>query len=346
MLFATVMTLQTSTYDEALERFHRTGPEFEGWLSNHGPMVVEAMSNQGRPEGIHRWVDGYLTRLDERPRGIEPIDAIAWRDCLGDPIRSGDWIDFFIREVAERPWREVLVQWWPRLLPGIAAGATHGVIRVGHAVDALVRVESQPRIDELAHALAYWATRWLPVPIVAPAGHMAPEQAIAALPAVPMQEFGIRSRIAQLDQTPGWGERVSDLHAPETRQIPAAIDALIDAALGFYATNAHGSPTMLVHAATAPNAVRMVLPVLPDDQWRPSLDAVWTATAAVVAAYRPGRAAPAPAAPADAADLLERALAHGGEHVIKLADTAIRAHSRSGSGTALVAGVNAILLDA
>ncbi len=103
---------------------------------------------------------------------------------------------------------------------------------------------------------------------------------------------------------------------------------------------------MLVHAATAPNAVRMVLPVLPDDQWRPSLDAVWTATAAVVAAYRPGRAAPAPAAPADAADLLERALAHGGEHVIKLADTAIRAHSRSGSGTALVAGVNAILLDA
>lgn len=35
------------TYDEALERLHRTGPEFDGYLSNHGPMVVEALSRRG-----------------------------------------------------------------------------------------------------------------------------------------------------------------------------------------------------------------------------------------------------------------------------------------------------------
>jgi hypothetical protein len=29
------------TLDEAYERLHVTGPEFEGYLSNHGPMVVE-----------------------------------------------------------------------------------------------------------------------------------------------------------------------------------------------------------------------------------------------------------------------------------------------------------------
>ena len=33
-------TEATGTYDEALERLHRTGPEFDGWLANHGPMVV------------------------------------------------------------------------------------------------------------------------------------------------------------------------------------------------------------------------------------------------------------------------------------------------------------------
>lgn len=346
MLFARVMTLQTSAYDEALERFHTTGPEFAGWLSNHGPMVVEALANQGRPEGIHRWVDGYLTRLDERPRGIEAIRSEEWREYLGDPVRTGDWIDFFTREVAQRPWREVLVQWWPRLLPGIAAGATHGVIRVGHAVEALGAIESQPRIDELAHGLAYWAARWLPVPVVPLAGVLQPEQAIAIIPAVPVQEFGIRSRIAQLDQTPGWGAQASQLQAPDTEHVPAVVDALIDAALGFYATHAHGNPTMLVHAATAPNAVRNVLPLLPRELWRPSLDAVWTATAAIVAAYRPSGAALPPPAPADADDLLDQAVAHGGEHVIKLADTAVRAHRRSASDTALSAGANGILLDA
>lgn len=31
------------TLDEAYERLSSTGPEFDGWLSNHGPMVAEAM---------------------------------------------------------------------------------------------------------------------------------------------------------------------------------------------------------------------------------------------------------------------------------------------------------------
>ena len=28
----------------------------------------------------------------------------------------------------EAPWRDVLARWWPRLLPGLAATATHGII--------------------------------------------------------------------------------------------------------------------------------------------------------------------------------------------------------------------------
>lgn len=80
-------------YDEALERFHRTGPEFEGWLSNHGPMAVEAMARRGRAGDIHSWSDHYIARLDERPRGIEKIEAEGWRDPLGDPVRTGDWLN-------------------------------------------------------------------------------------------------------------------------------------------------------------------------------------------------------------------------------------------------------------
>ncbi|MER6590961.1 questin oxidase family protein, partial [Micromonospora purpureochromogenes] len=128
--------------DEAYRRLHRTGPEFEGWLSNHGPMAVEALVRHGHDRSVHRWLDDYLRRLDELPRGQHRIED--WREALGDPKRAGDWLAHFDRELRERPWREVLGTWWPRLLPGIAAGATHGVIRVGHAVRALREGGSSP----------------------------------------------------------------------------------------------------------------------------------------------------------------------------------------------------------
>jgi hypothetical protein len=145
--------------DEAYERLHRTGPEFEGWLTNHGPMAVESLVRHGHGETVHRWLDGYTRRLEELPRGTSPIDPAEWREALGAAHRLGDWLAFFDRE--ERPWREVLMTWWPRLLPGIAAGATHGVIRTGHAVHTLLNGEADgPRLTELGQALGYWATRW------------------------------------------------------------------------------------------------------------------------------------------------------------------------------------------
>ena len=47
------MMTPPGSYDEALERLHHTGPEFEGWLSNHGPMAVEALARQSRCLACH-----------------------------------------------------------------------------------------------------------------------------------------------------------------------------------------------------------------------------------------------------------------------------------------------------
>src|SRR5262249_19330159 len=71
----------------------------------------------------------------------------------------------------EQPWRQMLGTWWPRLVPGVAAAATHGAIRVGHAVRALLQDgEDADHLTELAHGLAYWAARRQPVPGAAAAG--------------------------------------------------------------------------------------------------------------------------------------------------------------------------------
>lgn len=81
---------------------------------------------------------------------------------------------------------------------------------------------------------------------------------------------------------------------------------------------------MLVHAATAPNAVLRALPALPRALWVPSLRAAWTASAAVTAMYAPlAPRAYTPPGTFTPEEVFERALAHGDEHVIKLTDTAL-----------------------
>lgn len=338
----------TGTLDEAYQRLHHTGPEFDGWLSNHGSMVVEAMAHSGHTPSVHRWVDRYAGRLDELPRPQRSIEE--WREALGDESRIGDWIGLFTRELDARPWREVLSTWWPRLLPGIVAGATHGVIRVGHAVRVLLADEpTGPRIAELAHGLGYWAARWQLVPgVVAPAGDVVPMRALAGVPRVVGRTGGVRDRIARLAETDGWSSALASLRAPAgPEDARILLTELVDTAVLRYRTHAHGSAVMLVHAATAPNAVLRTLPALPRDLWGQSLAAAWAATAAVTSVYAAGSAAPESALPRgsdDPADLLTRAVEHGDEHAIKFADTAVDTFARTGNRDALSAAARATRL--
>jgi hypothetical protein len=334
--------------DEAYERLRDSGPERRGWLSNHAPMAVEALARHGHVDDVHRWLDSYADRLEERPRGIQSISAEEWRDPLGDPVRTGDWLDYFARELTAQPWRDVLALWWPRLLPGIAAGATHGVIRVGHAVRAVLDDETEPRVAELAAGLAYWAARWQPL---APAGAgpyraTDPRAALDAVPRVPDQRFGIRSRLAQLAGVDGWAAAAGAVPGDATLDIPTRLASIVDAAVARHGTHGHGSPVMLVHAATAPNAVLRALPALPTNLWPASLAAAWAATAAVTAAYAPAEARPAPRVTGglDPDELLARAFATGDPHAIKFVDTAADTYARRADLGTLATAANAIEL--
>ncbi|MFI7547786.1 questin oxidase family protein [Actinoplanes sp. NPDC049599] len=320
----------TGILDEALGRLHGTGPEHDGWLSNHGPMAAEAMVRHGHATRVHRWLDGYTRRLEQAPRGIAPIAPEEWREPLGDPVRTGDWLAFFDRAVRTEPWPDVLARWWPRLLPGIAAGATHGVIRVGHAVRALRERESPVRVAELGQGLAYWAARWQPL---APAGRgpyrgSDPRAALDAVPRVPDQRSGIRSRLAQLADLPGWPAAAGAVPGDPDRTVPDRLAGIVTAAVRRHATHGYGNPVLLVHAATAPLAVLRTLPVLPAALHGLSLAAAWAATAAVTAAYAPPAARACTVDAEDAAAVLQRATDSGDAHAIKFADAAIEMAAR------------------
>jgi hypothetical protein len=70
----------------------------------------------------------------------------------------------------------------------------------------------------------------------------------------------------------------------------------------------------------------------------------------ITAIYAPSEPAPperlpaAPEGPCAADETFARAVAHGDEHVIKFADTAVDVHARTGDAAALAAAVHAATL--
>jgi len=339
--------------DEAYVRLHHWGPEFggENGLSNHGPMAVEVLSRRGFDDQVGSWLDRYVTRLETLPGEGDPITEDNWAEAMGRLSRVGDWIAFFRREVREAPWPQVLAAWWPRLLPAIASGATHGLIRTGHAVRTVLGGDTTPEaVDEIAHALGYWATRAIFVPgLAAPAGDLDAPAALAALPRLPEQSGVIRDRFARLADLPAWTPSLTTLRAPAApAEIPAALASLVEAGVRQYATLGYGSPVLLVHVATAPNAMSHLLPALPQPFWPSSFAATWAACAAITVAYAPATPRPTPAesssagqaAQATPADVMARAAEHGDEHVIKLTDTALDAYARSADPALLTAATH------
>ncbi|MGH3519366.1 MAG: questin oxidase family protein, partial [Haloechinothrix sp.] len=154
---------------EALDRLRGTGVEHDGYLANHGPMGAEALVQLGAADQAPDWVLRYrrAKQLEPAPPTDQPFHGDEWRLATGDMRQLGQWMATLRRELAEAPWTTVLVRWWPRLLPGLAASATHGVIRTAHAVRSLAAAGPDPNpllVDELAQGLAFWGARYQPLP--------------------------------------------------------------------------------------------------------------------------------------------------------------------------------------
>jgi hypothetical protein len=320
-------------YDEVLERFHRTGPEYDEYLSNHGPMATDALIRMGFSDKVHSWADDYLRRMEPRPSGSPALGP--WEAALGDPSRLGDWLAYFSRLTAEQPWQEVLTTWWPRLLPGLLAAATHGVIRTGHAVRRLREEDNPVRRAELGDALASWAARFVPLPLAVPSGRLLPAQAYDDLP-VSEVTGGARDRAAALGAS--WASAAASVRRPD--DVSAALADLVDAAVTRYAHWAPANPTMLVHMATAPRAVSLVVPSLPASMHRQAYDFAWDVSAAIGAMYRPGGD---PHVTAAVGDVASDAYATADVHAIKFTEVALESQARGNRDALAAAALSSAL---
>jgi len=258
-----------SDLDEALERFQAGALEYAGGLANHGPMAAEALLCLGHAAKLPAFVELYAPRLGARQLG-QAMDASQRREALGRPERIPDWVATFERAVEEGPWQQVLGIACEELCDGLFAGATHGLLRVAHAVRALEDQESAPRRRELAFGLAYWAGRYQGLPGVPGAGARmdgegggGPARALSQIESVPEAErqAGLFfDAVRALDARPGFAsaiEAIDTFQAATSGGLGQFIGELCRSAAGLYLANPQAR-VAYVHTLTAPSALRLI----------------------------------------------------------------------------------------
>lgn len=291
--------LYAECMDHALERLWEVGFEFGPDFAVHAPMVAETLATLGHRDTVPSWIKINTRRRQyyAPPSAVEalPEDADAARQAaLGDYRRVTDWTQYFDRRLAERPWREVLVDWWPQLMEGAFSAFTHGLIRTAHAVRALT-VAPEPstlQLNELARGLAYWAARYRTVP---------------------------------------WKLKYAGPAVTSAEEVPAALTELTALNAGKYAEVAPDPAVPQVHSITAPAALRLVLPILPPELAVRSFEAVAHLTAGVWTAI-PSTSGHSPASaedyrPPSGELLVADAVELGEEHAIKLTEACLREHA-------------------
>ncbi len=339
--------MKTDALDDALTVFAATAPNYGSLgLANHGPMAAEALAHLGRHDAIAGWVRRYRSRLDEAPPPARPLTEEDWPAALGRAERFPEWLALFEREIADRPVAAVAGEWVPRLLPGSVGAATHGLIRSGHALRALGAADTPPRRLEVANGLAFWAANYqeLPGPPLL-IGHEGVADALADLPYLPEdapRPMLISDRVAAVaDIADEFEQGVASLGW--TGGAVDLLDQLASGGSSAYLRNADaGGAFGLLHAVTSPLSCELVLPWLAEEDRDAALGYVWQAAAALHVAYDIDRSTPAPTdAPPSTDALVDRALASGDEHAIKLTEAALRSFGRSGDAVLLLAAVDA-----
>ena len=301
-------------------------------------MAAEALAHLGRPTPSRTGWRGYrrAPRRRRRRRRARPCPRRTGRAPWAR--RRASRVARPLRARGGRPARRAVVgEWAPRLLPGTVGAATHGLIRTAHAVRGLGAADTPPRRLEVANGLAFWASSYQELPgppllighegVAAGAGRSALSargragsvlisDRVAAVAEI-ADEF--EQAVASLGWTGGAVELLDQL-ASAARWRTCATRTT--AAPSGCCTRSRRRSRRARPALAGRGGPRRRRSATPGRRWRPC-------TSPTTSTARP-RCPTAGAQPAD--DLVDRALASGDEHAIKLTEAALRslrAHRRS-----------------
>ncbi|KAB0579725.1 questin oxidase family protein [Ideonella dechloratans] len=317
-----------------LDRCATLDPALPSGYTNHLPMALHALARLGADaDRLEAFAHQYLMRQGlagagaaNGGNGTNGTDAAegapppppappqvlpGWQRLRGLADAYGPLREAMVQGLALHgtgPWvRGVL----PALWPGLGAAALHGPIRVAHALQA-------GHDAELASALAFWASRWRPLPAVAATDPQPWADWVVALQAaggrLALEAPSISHCMAEASRSPLYQHLLA--RAPQALPLGEALARLVPVALQGHALS--GDFTVL-HLVTGLRAVRVLLPWLPPQTdasvlWRVVV-AGWLAAPLHRASFRPlPRPDTLPGWPA----LRAAACAQDDDHVIKL----------------------------
>ena len=314
--------------DAALDLLSGYGPGLANGNFNHAPMVAEALCALGRPEAVIPWIERYRDRLVPREPAGGRIDGREWRAALGRRERFTAWSELFAEQLCEAAWRDVLDRWLQRLAPGVSAAATHGAIRVGHAVRALAAGETPQRRRELAEALASWAVSYRELPAADSAARpLAPREAIervAILPPERRPTGNITAGLAGLDAFPAFAPAISLIDV--AGELPPLVAQLTELFARIYLANVDSvfSAIVFIHGVTSVSALGHLAPQVGEPTARTLVRYGWQAGCGLYACFGGrGFAADIALETEDRDSLIDRAVANGDEHVIKFTEACL-----------------------
>nr|MDQ3028073.1 questin oxidase family protein [Pseudomonadota bacterium] len=256
-----------------IEAAHRSSAFYRGYLANHHPMAMVALDGMGAsPADLDRFESSYLPRLEPIAASVVVIQPGDEAAHLGSPRAFPEWVDYFSKAIDHEGVNTVLGRWIDRLVPALAAGAFHGAIRTAFALES-------ETAREAAHALAYWAAAYEPLPVPPQAaGTRSPYEVLVALARDPAHA-GKRLPGRNIVERTVAAAALPDFAAYVASVDPAQLDldAMACAVLRAYA--ASGDFTLL-HGVTGTHAFRLLTPYASDP--RAALADLWVA---VVAAY-------------------------------------------------------------
>ena len=333
----------TDVLDEALQAIALTAPEFENANTNHAPMVAETLVSIGRGERVLPWVDAYRRDLGERPSEQPAIEG-DWRESLGNPRRWPAWVALFRSQIAEQPWADVLDAWTSRLAPGLSGAAMHGLIRTAHAVRGLGEAETEPRLHELADALAYWAATYHAFGAAPPKlEHFSLDEALARVPDLnPPSGGNIDQTLDGLDGLPEFAPVINLLRSgPDPL---ADVSALTERFASVYLSNARepSRTFAVVHAVTGPSAVRLLSSYVTKSTRELLLLYGWQTAAAIYGVWGKDRSVPEVSVELPSSeDVTEASVANGAAHAIKFVEACLREYEHNPAPVYLAAAADA-----
>ncbi|MGX9966874.1 questin oxidase family protein [Roseomonas sp. F4] len=263
---------------DALTEARGLSAEYGGAFANHTPMVLWAQRQLGGGEAAaRRFLSNYIQELKLGP--MAPADGEIrredWTARLGDRRAEAAYRAFFLAELERLGDARALQRLYlPRLLPGIAASALHALMRLAYAT--LSEEEA-----EVATALGYWATTYLPL------GEGISAAPITDRPAGVLLEVGAQPALKAMEFDDGllWHAMRRTAAMPEFAAVhdwlavgPDTIPKMAKDSLLLFAGTLD---FCALHALTGTHWLRLILPVLdPADQQR-AIRFFWQAIASV-----------------------------------------------------------------